>query len=224
MFTYLLCTTLFHRRRAPLAAVCALLGCASSNDGIERLKDGSYRLECRETLADCLALAEQRCSNYGYEVLSGRQENRIFGPEQLQTKYVNSAAIVMCRNANGLFDDTPQPSSSVARQRMRQQPGKAATCVPGASQSCTGPGGCSGGQSCAPDGVSYLPCDCGAPNTVQSTTPEAPPSTPSALPPAPSTTQSAAEPAQAPTSVTAPSTPALTSTASDAPPAPSVGK
>ena len=39
------------------------------------------------------------------------------------------------------------------------------SCVPGQSTSCTGPGGCAGGQSCNAGGNSYGECVCGAPGT-----------------------------------------------------------
>ncbi len=35
-------------------------------------------------------------------------------------------------------------------------------CVPGATQACLGSGACAGAQACAPDGASFLPCDCGS--------------------------------------------------------------
>lgn len=34
-------------------------------------------------------------------------------------------------------------------------------CVPGATQPCTGPGGCKGGQACKQDGSGFEACDCG---------------------------------------------------------------
>ena len=34
-------------------------------------------------------------------------------------------------------------------------------CVPGATQACTGPGSCKGGQQCDADGKVWGPCDCG---------------------------------------------------------------
>lgn len=37
----------------------------------------------------------------------------------------------------------------------------AGSCMPNATQLCYGPGGCRGGQSCAADGQSFTPCDCG---------------------------------------------------------------
>src|SRR5258707_4487519 len=35
----------------------------------------------------------------------------------------------------------------------------ARACIPGATQSCVGPGGCTGGQSCRLDGAAFGPCD-----------------------------------------------------------------
>lgn len=40
-------------------------------------------------------------------------------------------------------------------------------CVPGESRSCTGPAGCSGGQTCAADGRSYGACACAEGETPQ---------------------------------------------------------
>ena len=50
----------------------------------------------------------------------------------------------------------PQLASSVA-------PASASSpaCVPGSTQACVGPGGCSGGQVCRPDGTGFGACDCG---------------------------------------------------------------
>jgi hypothetical protein len=41
--------------------------------------------------------------------------------------------------------------------------------VPGATQACVGPGGCSGGQVCAADGGRFEACDCGAAKTDAAT-------------------------------------------------------
>lgn len=35
-------------------------------------------------------------------------------------------------------------------------------CTPGSTQACTGPGACSGGQACEPNGKSWGPCNCGS--------------------------------------------------------------
>ncbi len=161
-----------------LAALLSAAACASSSDTLRKLEDGSYRLECQSKLSACLRQVEDPCASYGYEVLSGRQEVRAFGPEQLQSTYVNSEAVVMCRNANGLIDDTPQPggaSSSEHEASTVAGAPAAPLCVPGSTQTCVGPAGCSGGQKCAPDGGAFLDCDCGS-------------STPTALAPGPTPT------------------------------------
>jgi hypothetical protein len=47
-------------------------------------------------------------------------------------------------------------------------------CVPGASQACTGPGGCEGGQICADDGSRFGPCDCSLPAGAEAGAPGTP--------------------------------------------------
>lgn len=39
-------------------------------------------------------------------------------------------------------------------------------CTPGATQACTGPGGCGGGQFCVDDGSKFSACDCGSADGV----------------------------------------------------------
>lgn len=41
-------------------------------------------------------------------------------------------------------------------------------CIPGASQACAGPGGCSGFQVCRADGIGWYPCDCSSENSTSS--------------------------------------------------------
>jgi hypothetical protein len=188
------------------------VSCASSVDPIKRLNDGSYRLECRDTLANCLAQAEKPCAAYGYEVLSGRQETRVFGPEQVQSTFVSSEAIVMCRNADGLFDHTPQPGRPAEVSHAPKPLTQALACVPGASQSCTGPAGCKGGQTCAPDGRAYLACDCGEvpqasklPAAPDATATSSLPADPSSVPVTTTTPPLASPPAPQPANTGAPS-------------------
>ncbi len=201
-----------------LGALLGAAACASSSATMQKLEDGSYRLECQSKLSACLRQVEDPCASYGYEVLNGRQEVRAFGPEQLQSTYVNSEAVVMCRNANGLIDDTPQPggaSSSENEASTVAGAPAAPLCVPGSTQSCVGPAGCGGGQKCAPDGSAYLDCDCGS-------------STPTVLAPNPMATSEGAassqteQPAPAPTINTSagPTEPAAGATQAPAPVSP----
>nr|PZN25197.1 MAG: hypothetical protein DIU78_10725 [Pseudomonadota bacterium] len=55
------------------------------------------------------------------------------------------------------------PSSSAAAAVSAAPPpsADARVCIPGATQQCVGPGACSGGQACLPDGSGFGPCDCG---------------------------------------------------------------
>lgn len=55
----------------------------------------------------------------------------------------------------------PKPAAPAAAAGLVATPAPR-TCVPGATQACVGPGACSGGQSCLPDGSGFGACDCGA--------------------------------------------------------------
>lgn len=52
-------------------------------------------------------------------------------------------------------------ASAQAQPASTPAPGPSSRCVPGESRACVGPGGCSGGQACTQDGLSFAPCDCG---------------------------------------------------------------
>ena len=56
-----------------------------------------------------------------------------------------------------VFSCPSKPSSTTSDNRNDG----AKACVPGATQACTGPGGCKGGQVCADNGAKFLACDCG---------------------------------------------------------------
>jgi hypothetical protein len=137
--------------------------------------DGGYRLECGTPLSECLERAEQLCSEQGYVLSEGRDVQELLGHEQGQSQVPvrRSEATVYCTN-----DKAPPPRAMVEVKGERVTPTKrerptdernpypeppTTACVPGATQACIGPGGCSGGQACAADGSRFEPCDCGAP-------------------------------------------------------------
>jgi hypothetical protein len=77
-----------------------------------------------------------------------------------QEERVRAGCLVMDPDA-----DAPAASASAAPARA---------CVPGLTQACVGPAGCSGGQACLGDGSGYSACDCGpAPATSDSAAPAA---------------------------------------------------
>ncbi len=145
--------------RRVLASCCLAIACSTAGAGsVRQLADGRYQVECESSLRECLARAEARCDISGYQVLSAVEAKRRVGVPPVQSEYMESRAIFVC----GGNDAAPQ-AVSVSPSPSPPAPTQALTnsCLPGASQACVGPGGCSGGQTCSPDGKSLSPCDCG---------------------------------------------------------------
>jgi hypothetical protein len=150
------------------------LGCAASGTGSPvRMPDGSYSLSCKGPLSDCLRHAARLCRDQGYTVRDARDVRQMLGHEagQSQVLVERSEATVYC----GASAPHPPPVRLVREPEAPQESGKPPeaaapvasapprACVPGATQSCVGPGGCPGGQSCAADGSRFEVCDCGSP-------------------------------------------------------------
>lgn len=147
--------------------VALTLGCSNGATGRPaRLADGGYSLSCRGPLSECLRHAERLCRDQGYTVRDARDIQERLGAETGQSQVIveKSEATIDCgesrkRPAIPLQRETELPATA---------PAPAATastraCVPGSSQACVGPGGCSGGQACSSDGSRFEPCNCGAP-------------------------------------------------------------
>jgi hypothetical protein len=148
------------------AAALVALGCATPAIQTERRPDGVYHLKCQTALPACLAAAENVCDRQRYTVLRAFDDHNLKGDSTQPTDFRSSEALVRCgtdaaswgaetkalrEQGPDAAPTAPAPSGSPAR-----------ACVPGATQTCVGPGGCAGGQACAPDGASFGACDCGA--------------------------------------------------------------
>jgi hypothetical protein len=152
------------------------VGCSKGGSGTPAQQpDGSYRLECGTPLSECLQRAEQLCRDQGYVLSEGRDVQELLGHEQGQSQVPvrRSEATVYCANDNkppprAMVEVKGERVTSTKRERPSNEqnpyPEQPATaCVPGATQACVGPGGCSGGQACAADGSRFEGCDCGNP-------------------------------------------------------------
>jgi hypothetical protein len=157
-----------------LTPLLALLACSSSPPAPAKQGDGSYHLACRGALADCLQRADRICREQGYAVASARDSRERLGHEsgESQVEIRKSEAIIYCgsevppaeRPMIELKREQPvvaEPAPSAAPAAPPPPPPRA--CVPGATQACVGPGGCSGGQACSADGMRFDPCNCGQP-------------------------------------------------------------
>jgi hypothetical protein len=137
------------------------------------LPNGAAALRCQSSLAECLAHADALCKGDSYEVLYGKDERQLFGTDQSQVEGRQSVAEVHClgRHAKPTQAVTApaapaSTSASAAGAPLPAIPPSTPTappraCVPGATQSCVGPGACAGGQACLPDGSGFAACDCG---------------------------------------------------------------
>ena len=157
--------------------------CSHGTGAPSRLSDGGYSLACRGPLSDCLRHAERLCRDAGYTVTEARDVRELVGHEagQSQVLIEKSDATVYCgQHAPRPPIELKREPEAVVAAPPPSAPAKPATpaCVPGATQACIGPGGCSGGQACAADGSRFDACNCGSPTT----TPSAPGPTPTPTP------------------------------------------
>lgn len=174
------------RALAIAALVATAYGCASQN-GIKRLADGSYRVECERPLLPCIEPVAKICEDHGYDILSASEDRERYGPSPWQAESVKSSASVRCRGPKpfsffgigGGSKPAPKASSSAPPAHSAPPPAVAPPaapgCVPGTSQACASATGCSGAQVCAADGRSFGPCECAQPAAPVAPSTPAPP-------------------------------------------------
>jgi hypothetical protein len=153
------------------------LGCSSHSGLPARQGDGGYQISCKSPLADCLKQAERTCRDEGYTVTAASDLHELLGAPtgQSQVPVQKSEATFYCgrlptsaeRPMIELKREHPLESSAPRAEAPAPAPAPSGppprACVPGATQACIGPGGCSGGQACDEDGSHFNPCDCGNP-------------------------------------------------------------
>ncbi len=145
--------------------------CSAGGGQPARLSDGGYRLSCRGPLSDCLRGADKLCREQGYTVTDARDQRELLGHEQGQSQVEvrKSQATIYCGKSPPpatpppAFDPPPPPAPPPAPANAAS-PAPPRVCVPGSTQACVGPAGCSGGQPCSADGTHFDPCNCASPN------------------------------------------------------------
>jgi hypothetical protein len=154
-----------------LGFLLTVAGCSSSTSHPARQPDGGYRLSCPVPLSECLQRADRLCREQGYVVTQARDVKEQLGHEQGQS------LIEIRKSEATIYSGKSAPPAERAFVEPKREPPSAApapsatviaaplppprACVPGATQACVGPAGCSGGQVCAPDGSQFQACDCG---------------------------------------------------------------
>lgn len=114
----------------------------------QRLSDGTWKVTCKSSLEECSRRAPEVCGEADHRIVGGGSENKLYGTPGNQVSVGRSEVIVACDAAPG-SPGAPPPAESTR------------VCTPGSTLRCFGPGACSGGQACLPDGSGFGPCDCG---------------------------------------------------------------
>ena len=157
----------------PLSLLVLLLplACSPATGRPVRHSDGGYSLSCKGPLSDCLHHAERLCKDEGYTVVEARDVRERLGHQSGQSTVLiqkSDASIYCGKHAPRVpielkREPAPAPAAAPPAPAPAPAPPKPApVCVPGATQACTGPAGCSGGQACNADGTGYDACNCGS--------------------------------------------------------------
>lgn len=83
---------------ALLCGACGLLRSAKP----ESLPDGSYRLSCATSLAECLASLDTVCRD-GFDVIHAQEKRERRGPPPVEQLTFSSEALLRCRTPEPLF-------------------------------------------------------------------------------------------------------------------------
>lgn len=145
-----------------------VVSCGAAQE--KRLADGSWHIQCGESMNRCTTRADVLCGDRGYEVLGGSTRSKMLGGATGYRARVGVAElIVRCGDA----EPVAEPEEAPQEERVVESPSPrpAGVCIPGATQACVGPGGCQGGQACVSDGSGFGPCDCGPASATQSAPP-----------------------------------------------------
>jgi hypothetical protein len=123
---------------------------------------------------ECVRHFEAVCTDKRYRILSGESKRVIRDVDPGVREYHSSELVALCdrdvqppqiATAGGpTAVVAPPPSSASVVAAAAPRP----ICVPGSTQGCVGPGGCSGGQACRVDGAGFGVCDCGPSKGVTS--------------------------------------------------------
>jgi hypothetical protein len=143
------------------------------------MADGSYRLQCAATLAQCEKRARQWCGDDEF-ILVQRSDPEVYGVQGHKTGTEGALVVFRCgapseepewklparrdaSTAEAPASARPAPSASARSGAPEPPPARPErVCTPGVTQRCHGPGACDGAQACLPDGSGFGPCDCGS--------------------------------------------------------------
>ena len=145
--------------RRGVVGLFVLAACATGPVERRHLADGSWQITCRLPMDECVRHFEAVCIDKRYRILSGQSKRELRDVDPGTREYRTSELVALCDR-----DALPPQVAQTGGPTAVIPP--APSCVPGSTQSCVGPGGCSGGQVCRADGAGLGPCDCGPGKTT----------------------------------------------------------
>ncbi len=144
--------------RRVLLGIVGLAACTASRVERQQLADGSWKVTCPLPMDACVRNFEIVCPDKRYRILGGQSQRELRDVEPIVREYQSSELIAICNPRSAA---APAPQAAPAGSVTPPTAAPAPICAPGSTQGCVGPGGCSGGQACRPDGAGYAACDCG---------------------------------------------------------------
>jgi hypothetical protein len=151
-----------------LLAFSVVAGCSRPAVRVQRMPDGTRELTCEMPLWRCLMHVDDYCKGASYEVLYALDKQQILGSQQSTIESHTSEAAIRCAGQHvklqGPVDRpaAPPPAAPAKAAPLPAPIRPTPACVPGATQTCVGPGACAGGQACLADGSGFAACDCGS--------------------------------------------------------------
>lgn len=137
-----------------------LCGCSSANVERQSLADGSWRIKCKFGLEQCVREVEKVCPDPTYQIAGGSSVRKLYGVDPGKTEVRTSELTVSCgRTAVEEAEARAEAVDAGLLDGASARPSSA--CTPGATQTCLGPGACTGAQACRADGAGFMACDCG---------------------------------------------------------------
>jgi hypothetical protein len=181
-------------------AGCAATAAGTS---VDRLGPDRFALKCRGALAQCLVQVDELCQGTRYTVESASDTRDYLGPHGMTEHEVRSSEATIRCGSRGMSIFGGEVSRTARVDGAHAAPDTTATttatgtttagavsgppsspptsaidakraCVPGATQTCVGPGACRGGQSCLSDGSGFSVCDCGGGRAAAPSSADAP--------------------------------------------------
>jgi len=115
-------------------------------------------------MAACIRAFETNCPGKRYRILSGVSRRELRDVEPVVKEIFTTELTAVCDpDGMRMNVEAKAPAGAPAAAATGSAPTTigAPGCLPGATQTCIGPGGCPGGQACRADGAGFTSCDCG---------------------------------------------------------------